>query len=223
MTKEELLSTISEELGTTQISERSINEMIEGFGLADNENVTTESLAPYVKFLKQTVTGNISSVVAGAVNEKNAQITALEKQIEDLKKQVPNQQVPPTTQNAELDALKQKIEALENANIEAADKAKISATKSAVKSALKAKLAEAKVVVNDFVFNTTMNGFEITKETKAADAVKELETLYLENLKAAGLAGGYQPRGGGGQGGGDNKTATKNYFARKKAKEGWGK
>lgn len=222
MTKEELVSNITEQLGTTQISERSINEMIDGFGLADNENVTVESLTPYVKFLKQTITGNISSVVASAVNEKNSQIALLQKQIDDLKKQASNPPVDnPPKGNEELDTLKAEVEALKAAKAAEESKAKISAVKSQLKTSLKAKLTDAKVSVNEFIFQTTVDAFDVKEDTKVSEVVKDLETSYLANLKAAGLDGKYQPRVGVNISGGE-KTAVSDYFARKKAKEHWG-
>ena len=83
--------------GKTSVSDATINMYV---GLIDLEKIKEESqiadaIKPYVPLLQATQ-ANINSVAASSVTAKESELkTGFEKQLEELKKSIPNQQEPP--------------------------------------------------------------------------------------------------------------------------------
>lgn len=117
-----------------------------------------------------------------------------------------------------LKALQERFDKMEQERKEAAKKTEKESLLKSVKEGLKAKFSSANVEPNEFILNITMRELSIPDEgADAKSIIKSAETAYYKNLKEAGLED-TRPRGGGGGGG----NAVSTYWAKKKAREGFG-
>ena len=221
---EALKSRFTEALGSTklQLSERTLDGMLQD-ALAevgdDDSRVTDDFIARKVTLAK-TIDGQINHDVSV--------------RIEDWKKQNVSPKVEKEpTEKPDVDGMPKWFEEYKKeqeakiAELEAARKAdKIKADKEeildGVKKGLQNKFAAAGVESNAFILKQTLRDISIPDEgADVKSLVKEMESQYYANLKEAGFEVD-KPRGGG-AGGNKGKSSVDDYWAKKKAKEGWGK
>lgn len=126
--------------------------------------------------------------------------------------------------------LTERIEAIEKSRKDKEDAAAKNAVIEAVKKGLRDKFKEGNIDVNEYIYKQTIRDLEIpeTDEGKNVDTdalVKKMETAYYKNLKEAGLDKKQTGRvhNGAPRSGGNIKSRLDEMFAKKSAREGWGK
>lgn len=161
------------------------------------------------------------------------------RQINDWKKKhpAPKPNTPPAKPNdddgggeeTEMQKLLKRVEAMENAQRQKAEKDANDAIMTDVKKGFKAKFKDAKIEVNEYILRQTLRDLEIPEteegeKVNIGDLVKTLERDYLKNMKEAGFGkeDTSKPRFGS-RGGGGGESAADRFFARKGKKEGWKK
>jgi uncharacterized membrane-anchored protein YjiN (DUF445 family) len=209
MEQEQILSTLTEKLGKTSLSQKTLTDYVTsnlpGEGAEPDENYWNR----HVTFLK-SLDGNFSHDVAT--------------QIEDFKKNYKPQSTTPapttpstsSTSPTNDDKLAKKLEEIE-ARLMKEENAKVQADlMKKVSAAMKDKQAS-----DDYVLSKTLQGatFDTTK------SVDELVAEYLPKYDAeykACRGNGVAPRTTNNEGGTHHNAASK-YFERKGKKEGWKK
>lgn len=220
MELEALKSKFNEELGSTklQLSDRTLDGILQD-ALAeigeDDTRVTPEFIQRKISLAK-TLGGQINHEVSERIN--------------DWKKQNPqprNQQEKeenddePAWFKAYRERSEAKIAALEQER--AADKKKLEKNSilNQVKETLAEKFKSAGIEENGYILKQTLRDIEIPEEGANVDSlVKDVEKAYYRNMKEAGFETD-TPRAGG-RGGQRGKNAADDFWAQKKAKEGWG-
>lgn len=214
MEQETLVTRLTETIGETNLSERTISE----YAKSIMPMITTDEMVNDA-FLETH--GNILKTIGGQLRHDLAD--GIEKFKKDYKpeteKQKPKQQ---PSGDDKYEALMAEIKNLKE-NIAEKDKvAAKNATKEKVISTLREKIKEATgSKPNEFVFKNTIRDIEIGDDADFSKLVKDAQKAYDENLKEAGITAetpryGQQNRNG-------EKTALDDFFAKKAAKEGWGK
>lgn len=206
MEKEKIISALKEKLGTTQLSERTINDYANGLATLADEVLTDEFLTAQVATLKS---------FEGQLNHDIAE------KVEDWKKQHPAPETEPETndkpdwfkqweeeQNAKVTKLEGELNAYKSAE---AKKVLLNALTKKLKEEIKAATgADA----NEYFVKNTLRDIEISEDSKLDDLVATARNSYDKNLKAAGLSADAPREGNGGQGG--DTTDWSEEVARKK-------
>lgn len=214
MEQETLVTKLTEVVGNTNLSSRSISEYAKSIMplITSDEQVDDTFLETH---------GNILKTIAGQLRHDLAD--GIENFKKNYKPEPPKPNTPPTEKNEELETLKAQFEELKNALKTKEEQEAKNVTKEKVVSALKAKIKEATGAdPNSFVFKATVRDIVIGENADIDTLVKDAQKSYDENLKDAGIetATPRYPSNGGGSG---KNTALDNFFAAKKAKENWGK
>ena len=220
MELEALKSKFNETLGSTklQISERTLDGLLQDAlaEIGDDDSRATEDFFTRKVELAKTIAGQINHDVSA--------------RIKDWEKQNPKPK--PAEKPTEEDETPQwfvqyknkmeaKVAELEQARKEDLMKSQRKNVLSQVKESFKAKLETAGITANAFVLKQTLRDIEIPEQDADVKAlVKDLEKAYYANLKEAGFETEIPRRGNGG--GFKPKNVADDYWAKKKAKEGWG-
>lgn len=203
MEKETILSTLTEKLGDTQLSERTLNAYIESHPVADGAEPDEAYFTAATTFL-QSLEGQYKHDVAEGIKKGG---TPPPKGTE----------TPPgnETDSKELKELRDKVGKLEKA-LDDRDKAETqTALVKKVKSAMKQQNA-----TDDYVLNQAFKGVTLDPAKSVDDLVKEMLTKYDAEYKACRGDGATPRQNKEGGGGGKTETRSDRYFARKKKREG---
>lgn len=234
MEKEELVSIVNGELGSTKltISERTFNEEIEDVlgDFGDDKEVNTAIISRLVKRLKR-IDGNLHADV-GAENRKYRE--QFEK---DWNEKHPGNQSGRSGNggtgnggngnggNGEPEWFKRyreeqdaKYKALEDERKEEKARAQKDAVLKQVKDGVDTLFAKAGITPNAYILKQTMRDIDITADSNIDGAIKDVEKAYYRNLKDAGIVEDGKPHKGGD---GSSKVASA-MWAKKKAREGFG-
>lgn len=199
MEKETILSTLTEKLGNTQLSQRTLTCYIESHPIAEGAEPDEAYFSSAVSFL-QSLQGQYSHDVA-----------------EGLKKGTtpPKPELSPK-ENSELTEMKKKLEQLEKANKDRIDAETQTALVKKVKTAMRDKNA-----TDNYVLQQTFKGVTLDPAKSVEDLTTEMLNKYDSEYKAC-RGNGAPPRTQN-QGGSGGKTVTRadRFFARKGQKEGW--
>jgi hypothetical protein len=220
MEREEIVSNIENELGSTQLvlSEQTRNALYDD--LATELKDTDAANVPEGFWTRKA---NLFKTMSGQIHADTAHEVSVYK--EDFEKR--NKQKPePHVDNKLADQLKSMQEELNTLKSERAASAKAAKREDIIgkiKSAVTAKFKDAGIKVNDYIMTQTMRDVEIDveKEIDINEQAKSVEAAYNKNLKAAGVDVTTGVHGTGGQKQG--KAYLDDYFSRKAKKEGWGK
>ena len=227
MEREELLQQVNESIEndgkklSSTLSEETINgeldDALEEIG--EDEEANKAVITKLAKRLLR-MDGNLHSNVSKEVTAyKNAHPK-------------PNPAPKPKDGNGEEDdeyaKLLKRVEAMEEAQKQRANKDAKDATVAAVKKGLEAKFKEADIEANQYILKQTLRDLDIPESEDGkidTDAlIKQTETAYYKNLKEAGLDKkdtGKSRRGS--FYGGKGKSKLDEMFKTKAAREGWGK
>lgn len=202
MEKEQILSTLNEKLGTTGLSERTINDYIDAMIPVNEENVDFDK---HVNFLK-SLNGNFSADVAKQVNEFKKNYKPVS---EPVKKEPEKEEIPSWAKSL-IDSNKELKERLDKKESEI----KQSELMSMVKSEMKKQGA-----TDDYVLKQTLKGVTLDTEKSVAEHVKALMADYDSEYKAC-RGNGAAPRNGGGSGKQNpDKSEGAAFFERKYGKK----
>lgn len=216
MTKEELLSKISEKLGKTSLSERTLNSYVENIVklVSDDSQVNDDFLTSHVGILK-SIEGQLSHDIAEGLKGKG----------ESKPNNEPNPNPNPAPSGQGDESMKKILEMIseikkENSELRIRiDEEKTTMAEDSYKRAISdaMKLKGAK---NDYILKQVLANkkFDINKPVE--DSVKEALEDYDTEYKSC-FGDGAAPRGSGiqGQGGEDVKKSLDAFFE-KKANEG---
>lgn len=221
---EKIVSTVQEQLGNTDFSAQTIQKYIELNPVAEG----AEPDEAYFTKAKEFFTGlqgqfnhdfstKFTEAKKNLLTEDTFKNLSAE-QLAEVKKLIDGVKVEPKTpqESEEVKALEAQIKALKE-RLDNGDTAK---QKAEILSKVKAAMKEQKAN-DDYVLNKTLEGADIDVNK----SVEELTKEYLAKYDAEYLAcrgGSATPRLGGG-GGSETKSALDIRFAKKAAKEGWGK
>ena len=232
MEREALEQRFNEELGSTRLnwSEQTKDTFYDEIlaDITDDAQVTDEFIARKVKFLK-TFDGQFHADVAKETKNLREQMEALKAKYEGNGGagggNAGGQGGGSNTD--EIAALKKRIETME---AEAKEKDAASRRKSildSVAEGLKAKRKKAELPVNDYFVKQALGKLELPEDgegsTPDEDAlVKQLDGLYIKELKAAGIEGRDAYPSTGRRTGKPGASAVDKFWERKKKKEHWG-
>lgn len=227
MDRESLRPLVEAQFGESQLtvlSEETINaELDEALEGITEDSQVDDAFAKKLATRLLRLNGNVASDAG--------------KQINDWKKKHPTTQPPKPNEKggnddenkSELQKLLERVEKMETAQKQKAEKDANDAIFADVEKGFRAKFKEAGLEVNNYIFRQTLRDLEIPEteegqKVKVSDLVKTLEREYTKNLKEAGLdkRDTSKPRFGS-SGGGKGESAADRFFKRKAAKEGWGK
>lgn len=200
MEKEQILSTLNEQLGETNFSERTINDYVDAFIPETEENPDFEK---HVGFLR-SLYGNYSADVAKQVNEAKAK----------LKPPTEAKDQPDDTRYADLAA---KFEKLMESHVQLAESLAKKESKQAQEQFLTQVKAEMqKQGANDaYVLKNVLRGRELDVKKSASTIAKELMADYDSEF-AECHGNGAAPRSGKLNGGsGPGKNAASEFFESK--------
>lgn len=208
MEKEKILSTLSEQLGKTDFSQKTLELYVELNPVADGEEPTEAYFGKAVSFLKG-MQGQYNHDVATKVEDfKKNYKPEPNPPIDPPKPVEPNPNKDVEDMKAQLKAMQEKLDAAE------AKKSQNELMKQ-VKAGMKAKNA-----TDDYVLEKTLQGVVLDSEKPVRELVDGMLEKYDAEFKAC-RGNGATPRTS--TGGQAKKTALDDYFARKAKKEGWGK
>ena len=230
MEREELLQQVNESLEndgkklSSTLSEETINgeldEALEDIG--EDEEANKAVVSKLAKRLLR-MDGNLHSNVSKEVTAYKAAHPKQEK------KQEVKQKVATSEDDEKYAQLLKRLDAMEEAQKQKADKAAKDATVADVKKGLEAKFKEANIEANQYILKQTLRDLEIPdaedgKQVDIDGLIKTTETAYYKNLKEAGLdkkdtGRSHRSNFYGGKG----KSMLDARFEKKAAKEGWGK
>ena len=230
MDKEELKSKVDEGLGSTKltISERTFSEELDDVleDLGDDETANQKVIDKLVKRLKR-IDGNLHSDVSAENKKYKEQFEKdwKEKHGDDGKggkgKDDDTDPDEPAYFKKFREAQEARIKALEEERDELKSRASKEATVKEIKEGLKELFKKADVKPNEWILNQTLRDIEIPeKDVNIKGLVKEVEKAYYKNMKEAGFEVA-KPRPGGNGGGKGNEQDP--LWAKKKAREGFGK
>lgn len=207
MEKETLLSTLTEKLGETPLSQRTLDSYI-------SDNLPAEGTEPdeaywerHTKFLK-SLSVNFSNDMAAAVNDFKTNYKPQTGQ------QPPNQDPPQP--NKEVEDLKKQLADLTKRLDEKESKLTQEQLMSQVMAEMKKQGA-----TDEYVLKQTLRGVTLDTKKSVTDLAKEMLTAYDSELTAC-RGKGAAPRNGGRGSGGNGDKPFGDFFAEKKRKEGWG-
>lgn len=232
MEREALEQRFNEELGSTRLnwSEQTkdtfYNEILAD--ITDDAQVTDEFIARKVKFLK-TFDGQFHADVSKETKNLREQMAALKAKYEGTGGAGGSNTGGEGggSNTDEIAALKKRIEVME---AEAKEKDAASRRKSildSVAEGLKAKRKKAELPVNDYFVKQALGKLELPEDgggsTPDEDAlVKQLDGLYIKELKAAGIEGRDAYPSTGRRTGKPGASAVDKFWEKKKKKEHWG-
>lgn len=231
MEREALEQRFNEELGSTRLnwSEQTkdtfYNEILAD--ITDDAQVTDEFIARKVKYLK-TLDGQFHADVSKETKNLREKMAEMEKKLKGEGGEGSHGGQGGGGSNAdEIAALKKRIEAME---AEAKEKDAASRRKSildSVAEGLKAKRKKAELPVNDYFVKQALGKLELPEDgegsTPDEDAlVKQLDGLYIKELKAAGIEGRDAYPSTGRRTGKPGASAVDKFWEKKKKKEHWG-
>lgn len=227
MEKEALLSKISEGLGSTQLSETTINAFVDDVyeDVKDSESVSDEFIARKVNYLK-AVNGQLHADVATQVNDYK------KKNPYRKPKEVPSvDEDEPAWFKTYREKQEERMKAIEDsakAELEATNRKRVV---DSVKDSLKSKFSAEGIDMNNYFLSQAVNDVDFTpaKDENGNDVAADIEKLakdvekaYFKHLKEAGI-GKPAPKFGNGGGGGEQTDWIKKKFAEKGKREGWKK
>lgn len=162
MEKEQILSTLNEQLGKTSLSSRTISDYVDGFMPAEGESFDFDK---HVKILR-SLQGNFSNDVAATV--------------EDFKKNYKPKTEPDPAQNGDdaINKLLARLDALEKAN---ADNVK-NATTSALRNEVSA-MGKSLKVANEAIWEDAVSSISIGENTTADSLVADAKKAYEKMLR----------------------------------------
>ena len=204
MDKEQILSTLNEQLGKTSLSARTISDYV-----ANNlpEEGAEFDFDRHVKILK-SLNGNFSADVA-------AQVEDFKKNYKPATAQEPPKQDPQP--NKEVEELRKQLADL----AQRFDKKESQQTQEQLMAKVKAEMVK-QGAEDEYVLKQTLRDVTLDAKKSVADLAKELMQSYDSEFTAC-RGKGAAPRNGGQGSGSNGKNAAADYFARKQKKEGWGK
>lgn len=218
MELEVLKTRFEETLGGTklQLSERTIDGLLQDAlaEIGDNDEMLTDDFINRKISFAKTIEGQINHDVSVRIKDFKDKFTPPKKQTEH--------QENDDTESEEMKLLRERLEKLESANEELKKKETIGGIRKKIAESLERKFEKAGVAKNAYVLKQTLRDIDITEETDIASTVKKAEEAYYANMKEANLDVDVVPHRGG-SGGGQGKTSVDDYFAKKKARENWGK
>ncbi len=216
MEKEQILSGLTEKLGQTSFSQRTLEKYIDLNPLADGAEPDEAYYTKAVDFLKG-MEGQYSHELAAKVAEIKKD---LEGKITPPTPPAPPTPPTPTKGDDELlkkfEELEKQLTELKNANTEAEGRRKQENLLKEVRKGMKAKNAS-----DDYVLEKTLQGVELDDKKSVDELVKDMLVKYDAEFTAC-RGRGATPRNPQ-TGGGGAKTPVDDYFERKAKREGWGK
>lgn len=223
MELEELKSKFNETLGSTklQLSDRTLDGMLQDAlaEIGDDDTRLTDEFIQRKISLAKTIEGQINHDVSERINDWKKQNPQPKPQPNGTK---PEDDKMPAWFKAYKEESEAKIAALEQERENDRKKLEKNSILNQVKETLTEKFKAAGVEENGFILKQTLRDIEIPEEGADVNALaKEMEKAYYRNLKEAGLETD-TPRAGS-RGGQRGKNAADDFWAKKKAKEGWGK
>lgn len=223
---EKIVSTVQEKVGNTDFSAQTIRKCIELYPVADGsepDEAYFSKVADFVKGMQGQYNHDFSTKFTEAKKNLFTEDTIKsmsEEQIADFRKLLdglkPNH-VEPAKESEEVTALKAEIAKLTE-RLDNNDKAKRqSEILQRVKNAMRDQKAN-----DEYVLENALRGVEIDVEKTEEELTKEMLAKYdAEYLRCRGA--GAPPRQGMSGQGGQGETWLDKQFAKKAAREGWGK
>lgn len=204
MEQETILSTLTEKMGDTQLSERTLTAYIESHPVADGAEPDEAYFTAATKFL-QSLEGQYKHDVAEGIKKGGT----------------PPPPPPPTTppsptDDKELKELRDKVASLEK---DRTDRMKAE-TQAALVKKVKAAMKEQNAT-DDYVLTQTLKGVTLDPAKSVEDLTKEMLVKYDAEFKACRGNGATPRQNKEGGSGGKTETRSDRFFARKKKKEGW--
>lgn len=220
MEKEELLTLVNEEMGSTQLtlSEETINGELEDALTDFVEGADHDALVARLVSRLKRMEGNLHKDVSTEVNKYKANLKKGEKKQAPKKVESDDEPAWFAKYREEQEARIKQIEESRRIEIEKANREKLIEN---VKKGLRAKFEEAGVSENTFIFKQTFRDIEITENSSESSLVKEMEKAYYKNLKEAGIEAKKAIPGFRDNVGGKGDKTLDAFFAKKGAKEGW--
>lgn len=213
MEQETLVTKLTEKIGETNLSQRTISEYAKSImPLVTSDEVVNDAFLETHGNILKTIGGQLRHDLASGIEDFKKNYKPEPKQKQDVVQQDDDKYAKLMNEMKELkDSLAKKdAEAAKNAVMHQ------------VSTLLAEKIKEATgSEPNAFVFKNTVRDIEIGEKPNISQIVKDAQKAYDENLKAAGLEPD-SPHYNGGGGSGKNKTLD-SFFERKAAKEGWNK
>lgn len=190
MEKEQILSTLNEQLGKTSLSSRTISDYVDGNLPTDGGEFDFEK---HVKFLK-SLGGNFSADVAAAVNDFKKNY-----------KEVDAENEPEPKKNVDNDLLR-RIEQLEQQNANNAKNASVATLRN--EATAKGKSLK---VINEAIWADAVQTVEIGDNDSADDVIANAKRVYEKQLRRY-LGEGVAPYGNSGRQGASKEAeeAAKN-------------
>lgn len=203
MEKETILSTLTEKLGDTQLSERTLTAYIDSHPVADGAEPDEAYFTAATTFL-QSLEGQYKHDVAEGIKKGGTPPPK-------------GTQTPPSneTDNKELKELRDKVAALEKDR----NSREQAETQAALVKKVKAAMKEQNAT-DDYVLNQTFKGVTLDPAKSVDDLVAEMLTKYDSEYKACRGDGATPRQNKEGGGGGKTETRADRFFARKKKREG---
>lgn len=206
MEQEKILSSLTERLGETQFSERTLNAYIDSHPVAEGaepDEAYFESAANFFKSLE----GQYRHDVAEGI--KKAGTPPVVK---------PSNDTTPSSNDNELKELREKVASLEKAQKEQVEKVTQTELAQKVKKAMKEQNA-----TDDYVLEQTFRGITLDPAKSVDDLAKDMLAKYDAEYKACRGEGAPPRQNTTGGGGGKTETRSDRFFAKKSKKEGWSK
>lgn len=185
MEREELLTRINEQLGSTKLSlsERTVNGVLDDAlsGVTDDAQVTDEFVSKKASFLK-LLDGQVHSDVSKEVEAYKS----------NFKKPVSDEQDDANTDKQsdlmeKFTQLQSKFEEMVNSQNAEKEEARRQAKAAQAKESLVDKLSKSDISVNAYIMRQTMRDFSFSDTDDASTIVKSLEVEYFKNMKEAGF------------------------------------
>lgn len=205
MEQEQILTTLTGQLGQTSLSPRTLSDYVSANLPEEGQEFNFDK---HVKILK-SLNGNFSHSVAEQVT----------KQVEEFKKNFKPEPTPlPEPPKISSDeALLNRIADLEERLNKKENSEKQSNILSQVRKELKKQGAD-----DSYVLEKALQGVVFDAEKPLAETVSEMLSRYDREFTAC-RGKGSAPRNGGNAASGNGKTAADDFFSRKAKKEKWGK
>lgn len=213
MEKEKILSTLTEKLGTTGLSAKTIGDYLDGNLPAEGVEPDDAYFTKHVTILK-SLSGNFNHDVAQQVENFKKNYKPDPQKVEPPKDPEPPQ---PANNDKELQELRNELAGLKTMLTEKQN----AETQSAIMKDVRAKMLE-KHADDSYVLDKTLQGVTFDVKKSIDELVTEQLTRYDAELKAC-RGTGAKPRNTGNNPTGSGSSAVDSYFAKKAAREGWAK
>lgn len=225
MEAEKIISTIKEQIGTTDFSDRTIASYVESNPIEEGKEPDENYFSKGANFFK-SLQGQYNSDLSSKLNT----------QVEEFKKTYK----PETLKKPERKEGKEGKEQPENdekynqlmqqynelsGKFEAKEKSETQQSyKKNLQDKFKAEIESKKLVYDPVYYQNIEMGLGDIDTTKdVSDVMKEIIPKYEKMLTENSRNAGYPSAGGVGGGNQDSKKVVSDFFAQKKAQEGWGK